>query len=114
MGPRGGPGAVWLLCVYIGASSAFAPSIGLEGLRRGVVSRVLSDEEPPRPKLDALGERIRARKAANDFLEIAKNDNLITEEEATQTRQDLESPEAPEVPKERYSRFGDWFDVLSK
>ena len=55
--------------------------------------------------------------AANDYLEVAKNDKMLTEEEAEFQREQNANAAAIEPPieaAERYSRFGDWFSVLSK
>ena len=83
-------------------------------------ARAQGDDEPPRPSLDALGDKLRARRAANDFLEVAKKDGLMSDEEADRQRSENEAraaqgdDAAAGETKERYSRFGDWFDVLSK
>ena len=72
-------------------------------------------DAPPRPSLDALGERLRARRAANDFLEVAKNDGIVSEEEVAAKREAAQEEEvAPKEYDPDASRFGNWFDVLRK
>ena len=78
-------------------------------------ARAQGDDEPPRPSLDALGERLRARRAANDFLEVAKNDGIVSEEEVAAKREAAREEEvAPKEYDPDASRFGNWFDVLRK
>lgn len=86
-----------------------------------IVRRTMSlpGDEPEKEfgKLDALGEKLRARRAANDFIVVSTNDTIISEDEAAVVRDKIDNPDPnapPEEPKERYSRFGDWFDILSK
>ena len=110
--------ALVALCAQ--TSSALRPAAPLSP-RRAVRAAALPDDDADGAgdfeKLDALGERLRRRRAANDFLSVATNDAIITEAEADAARDKIDNPDPeapPPEPKERYSRFGDWFDVLAK
>ena len=116
------PVALVIALVCGGVSSLAPPTRGRgDTARRGGV-RVAAlppdeDVDLPFERLDALGERLRSRRAANDFLVLAENEAMITADEADAARDKIENPdpdEPPPPPKERYSRFGDWFDVLAK
>lgn len=99
-------------------AAAFTPPTRRAAAGAPVMMSLPGDEaEPEFAKLDALGEKLRARRAANDFLAVATNELIISEDEAAVARDKIENPDPdapPEVPKERYSRFGDWFDIIAK
>mmetsp|Transcript_8458 Transcript_8458/g.26791 ORF Transcript_8458/g.26791 Transcript_8458/m.26791 type:complete len:114 (-) Transcript_8458:54-395(-) len=105
-------------CVFFShAFSSGAPARAACAPRRAPALRSSADDDdaPPRPSLDALGERLRARRAANDFLEVAKNDGIVSEEEVAAKREAAQEEEvAPKEYDPDASRFGNWFDVLRK
>jgi len=111
------PRALFVACCAAGAAAFTPPSRRATAAAAVMMSLPGDEPEPEFAKLDALGEKLRARRKANDFLIVATNDAVISEDEAAVARDKIDNPDPnapPEVPKERYSRFGDWFDILSK
>ncbi|KAH8088655.1 hypothetical protein JL720_6605 [Aureococcus anophagefferens] len=69
------------------------------------------DDAPPR----RASARSAKPRRANDFLEVAKNDGIVSEEEVAAKREAAQEEEvAPKEYDPDASRFGNWFDVLRK